>query len=457
MAAETRESGIPPVGALPWGSHFCHFYETSEDLLEVLIPYFRAGLEKHEFCMWIIFEPLNEEQARRALVEGVPEGSRYLESASIEILSHSDWYLLGGRFDASRVISSWKEKLAQALGNGYEGMRVNGNEAWLTERTWDDFSRYEERLNDILVDLRMIVLCTYPLQRTNGSRVFDFAKSHEFAVAKRFGEWEVLESPELRKAKGDLEALSRDLEQRVITRTDELNRAHESLRQISKNLDEVREAEGTRISREIHDQLGSALTSLRWDLEELEKTILPANQELTEADVKSRIEAMINLTDETIQTVRRIASELRPAMLDDLGLIDAVEWQLKEFEGRTGIHCFFHCSLDDAGTDPDQSTSLFRILQEALTNVLRHASATRVDVSIERSGGNLVLTIVDNGKGSPDEKVSRTESLGVSGMRERARLAGGVLQFSSADGQGTTVSVTVPSDRRQIDETSTPD
>ncbi len=457
MTPEIRQSGIAPVGPLPWGSHFCHFYETSQDLLDVLIPYFGQGLENHEFCMWIIYDPLTEDQARRALVEGVPDGSRYLEAANIEIMRYSDWYLVDGVFDPTRVIAAWKARLAQALGAGYVGMRVNGDEAWLTDRTWRDFKQYEEQLNETLTGLRMIVLCTFPLPETSGSQVFDLAKTHQFTVAKRFGEWEVLESPELRRAKNELEALSRDLETRVAERTDELNAANAKLREISASLEAVREAEGTRISREIHDQVGSALTSLRWDLEELERGILPANQDLDAPSLKRKIDAMIERTNDTIQTVRRVASELRPSMLDDLGLLDAVEWQLKDFEKRTGIQCWYHCSLIYAGTGSDQSTALFRILQEALTNVLRHASATRVDVTIEKIEGNLVLTILDNGRGLPDEQPSRAESLGILGMHERARLAGGTLRIDSADGHGVSVSVTVPLESKQTHETPTSD
>lgn len=457
MATETTESGIAPIGTLQWGSHFCHFYETTQDLLDVLIPYFKVGLENHEFCMWIIFDPLNEDQARRALVEGVPDGLRYLETASIEIRSHSEWYLRDGAFDTGRVIAAWKQKLAQALDAGYVGMRVNGNEAWVTRQAWRNFTLYEEQLNDALTGLRTVVLCTYPLRGTIASQVFDVAKSHQFTVAKRFGEWSVLESPELKKTKDELAALSRDLEQRVVERTRELNRANEKLRNISGSLEEVREAEGTRISREIHDQLGSALTSLRWNLEDFEKDVSSDCPELYDVNLKHKIDSMIDLTDDTIQTVRRIASELRPAMLDDLGLLDAVEWQVRDFERRTGIQVVLHSSLEDGDIKSDQSTSLFRILQEALTNILRHASATRVDVNIEKIDGNLVMTIVDNGKGLPDEKLSEIESLGILGMHERARLARGKLQISSAEGRGTSVIATVPLGTKQPHETPTPD
>ena len=123
-----RRTGINAAGDIPWGGHFCHFYETKQDLLDILVPYFKAGLEDNEFCLWIISEPLGTKEATRALREAVPDVERYLATRSIEIISHEEWYLDGGTFDGVRVINSWKEKLEQALAEGYAGMRVHGNE-----------------------------------------------------------------------------------------------------------------------------------------------------------------------------------------------------------------------------------------------------------------------------------------------------------------------------------------
>jgi hypothetical protein len=134
MTDEKRQSGIPAVGSMKWGTHFCHFYETRQDLLDVLVPFFKTGLESNEFCIWIVFDPLSEEQARLALLQAFPGAARHLSAGNIEIIPHSKWYVVDGVFDSQRVISGWKQKLGQALANGYAGMRVNGNEAWLTER-----------------------------------------------------------------------------------------------------------------------------------------------------------------------------------------------------------------------------------------------------------------------------------------------------------------------------------
>ena len=135
MPAELRKTGISVIGDMPWGTHFCHFHETKQDLLDTLIPYFKAGLEGNEFCLWVISKLLTEEGAWGALRPAVPDLDRYLAERSIEILPHDEWYLKGGNFDLHRVVQGWHEKLDQALARGYTGMRVIGCTAWLQKIT----------------------------------------------------------------------------------------------------------------------------------------------------------------------------------------------------------------------------------------------------------------------------------------------------------------------------------
>ncbi len=230
MATELRKTGISAVGDVPWGTHFCHFYETKQDLLDILIPYFKAGLENNEFCIWVAFTPLTVEEATNALRGAVPQFEHYLSKGDILILPHSEWYLKDGTFDLNRVIANWSEKLSRALDKGYDGLRVNGNEAWLTEKEWKDYSAYEERLNKMILRQRMLVLCTFPLAVTRANQLFDVARTHQFAIAKRQGQWEVLETPELLQAKASLKKLNDELEQRVLDRSSELAATNKSLR-----------------------------------------------------------------------------------------------------------------------------------------------------------------------------------------------------------------------------------
>jgi signal transduction histidine kinase len=444
MAVEFRDSGIQSVGSLPWGTHFCHFYETVDDLLDILVPFLKAGLENNEFCMWVVFDPVNKKQARQALERAVPDVNQRIAAGDIEILAHTDWYLHDGVFDARRVILAWKEKLAQALARGYAGMRVNGDATWLTEHEWEDFSQYEREINQTLADERMIVLCTFPLGVSRGAGVFDVARTHQFAIAKRHGNWDILESPQLKQTKEELLVLKEELEDRVLQRTLALEEANGRLRSLSGSLQRATEQESKRIAREIHDQLGAALASLRWDLEGLEKSLSDTATPCQPAELSRKVAAMMRLTDQTVDAVRRIASELRPSILDDLGLAEAVESQAEQFQARTGIVCRFKCFPDSVDLTPERSTAVFRILQEALTNVLRHAQATQVDITIEQLEGMLVVTIADNGKGIAPGQETHCSSLGIWGMQERAHLVGARVDVAGLEGKGTTVTVRVP-------------
>jgi signal transduction histidine kinase len=153
---------------------------------------------------------------------------------------------------------------------------------------------------------------------------------------------------------------------------------------------------------------------------------------------------MLRLADSTVDSVRRIAAELRPGLLDDFGLVAAIEWHAQEFEQRTGVSCQVYSDLDETIVSPEQSTALFRIVQEALTNVARHAAATTVQIRIYRDGGELVLRIEDDGAGIGEEDLASARSLGVIGMRERAALLGGMVQITGSPGGGTTVTACVP-------------
>jgi signal transduction histidine kinase len=205
-----------------------------------------------------------------------------------------------------------------------------------------------------------------------------------------------------------------------------------------------REEDRARMAREVHDELGQALTGLKMDLAWLRKHTGPRQRELL-----LKFRDMSDLVDTTIQGVRRIATELRPGMLDDLGLVPAMEWQLQEFQKRRGILCTFASSLEEAPLNAEETTVLFRILQETLTNVARHAAATRVDVSFDEEDGYVRLRVHDNGRGITESEVSGATSFGLLGMRERVRLRSGDFAIEGAPGQGTTVVITLPLNKGQ--------
>jgi signal transduction histidine kinase len=218
-----------------------------------------------------------------------------------------------------------------------------------------------------------------------------------------------------------------------------LRKSLDQLRELSGYLQSVREDERIRISRQVHDELGQALTGLKMDLSWLAKR-LPRDGK----PVLDKIESMSGSIDTTIQTVRRISTELRPGILDDLGLVAAIEWQAQEFQQRTGIKCVVTNDLTETILDEDINTAFFRIFQETLTNIIRHANATQVDVRIEKYGHTLHMLVTDNGRGITEAEINNTQSIGLLGMQERAAILGGEVTYTGAAGQGTTVRVQIP-------------
>ena len=223
----------------------------------------------------------------------------------------------------------------------------------------------------------------------------------------------------------------------------QLRESHEQLRALSVYLQHIREEERTRIAREVHDELGQALTALKleliWLVSRLPKTLKP---------VRGRARLMSERIDEIIQTVRRIATELRPGLLDTAGLPAAIEWEAREFQARTGVRCHVRTTVREPHTDQDMNTAFFRIFQETLTNIIRHAEATRVEVRLSEANGHLVLEVKDNGRGISEEEIQNTKSIGLVGMRERAALLGGEVCVHGEPGHGTTVRVRIPQIRK---------
>jgi len=201
MEEATRKTGIDAVSDAPFGTHFCLFYETKEDLIDVLVPYFKAGLESNEFCMWVTSEPLSEEEAKEAMRRVVPDFDGYVERGQIEIVPHIEWYLKGGAFNLQRVLNGWVDKLNQALAKGYDGIRVTGNTAWLEKRDWKNFVDYEQEVDDVIGKYQIIAICTYSLDKCEASDIIDVVSNHQFALIKRSGAWELIESSELKKTK----------------------------------------------------------------------------------------------------------------------------------------------------------------------------------------------------------------------------------------------------------------
>ena len=216
------------------------------------------------------------------------------------------------------------------------------------------------------------------------------------------------------------------------------------LRALAARLEAVREEERTCVAREIHDVLAQELTRLKMDITWLDRRLAETGNEVKSGFIHEKLASMVQVTNSAISSVQKIATDLRPVVLDTLGLPAAIEWQVKDFESHSGTRCLLDLPETDVLPDRERSTALFRILQESLTNIARHAAATEVHVRLGITPAEASLTITDNGRGIKPAELNDARSVGLLGMRERASLLGGHCQIASNDGEGTRVRVSVP-------------
>jgi DNA-binding CsgD family transcriptional regulator len=182
------------LGEMPRGTHVCIYYESIDDLLDTVVPFFKIGLENNEFCVWVPSKLLTPEQSRMALGRRIPTFDRHLTAGNIEIFPGRDWYLEGDQFDLIRATSICRDKLSDALAKGYKGMRMSGDALWINPDQLKDFCKYEYELNKLLKGKPMAVLCTYPLMMSDAAEVLEVAGAHRPAVARRNGDWGFVET-----------------------------------------------------------------------------------------------------------------------------------------------------------------------------------------------------------------------------------------------------------------------
>jgi DNA-binding CsgD family transcriptional regulator len=200
-----RPTYIPVLGSMPWGTHFCLFYETQDDLIEAVIPFMKAGVESKEYCLWVVSKPLTTSQAASALRHA--SLSRFLTDRTLEIIPAREWLLKGKRFDVRHVLTNFHAKLRNALHLGYEGMRISGGPFWAEPKRWPGLYAFERELDASIAGHPMTVLCTYPVTTMGAADVLDAARTHQCTVARRKGSWEFLETPGLKQAKQEIKRL----------------------------------------------------------------------------------------------------------------------------------------------------------------------------------------------------------------------------------------------------------
>jgi PAS domain S-box-containing protein len=362
-----------------------------------------------------------------------------------EIARYAIYRDITERKQAEAELRRQKEMLQTIIDNIPVMIRFFGPDgSLLVNRAWEetfDWSHEEVHLHN-----RDIFNHAFP-DPEQRQRAIDFIKEstgkwEDFKIRARDGRVIDATVANIRLSDGTNIGFGRNITERKQAEA-QLTETTEQLRALSAGLQAAKEEEATRIAREIHDELGGALTGLKWDLEAFNNgTSKGATQ--TDEERRQKLASMIKLIDTTIDSVRRIAAELRPSVLDDLGLAEAIKWQARQFQTQTGIVCLCDCYADSSDLSGEQSTALFRIFQEALTNVLRHAQASAIHIQLRRESGQFVMRITDDGRGITDEESAGKHSLGLLGMRERAHLVGARIEINGSAAAGTAVMVTVP-------------
>ncbi|HTE19072.1 MAG TPA: MEDS domain-containing protein, partial [Armatimonadota bacterium] len=416
MSADCCESGIEALGPLPWGTHFCQFYKTREDLLSTLVPYFQAGLQDHEACLWVTSEPLVAAQAKMAMAEVMPDFHRHLESGQIEIIDFEDWYVALGDVDADQVLAAWVERQQRALNQGYNGLRLTGNTFWLERSGWNDFMDYERKVNENFWKFRILGLCTYSLDQCGGDEVIDVVANHQFALALRRGRWEVVENASLKIAKGELARLNGELEQRVAARTAELEA---SLR--------GRETYMATLAHELRNPLG-AISNAVTVLEQAEPQSPPYRRALEVA--RRQIQHQNRMVDDllSVSRINHGTFELQREWLDLTALCrQAVEDFRPQIEAA-GLDLSLHLPARDLYTDAD-GVRLNQVLSNLLENTRKFTPAGgRVVVRLEAAGDDrtALLTVADTRTGITRELLPHVFDLFTQAEQSLDRRAGGL-------------------------------
>jgi len=198
LSREAKQSGKRTNADIswdvPWGTHICFFYKTKEDLLDILVPYFRTGLENNEFCMWIASALLSEKEAKEALMDEISDFDKHLQDKHIQIIPPSQWYLKDDVFSLQRVLNAWIDKLNQALASGFKGMRVAGDGSWFKRKDWAALTKYEEQVNRTIGKYRMVAVCSYCVDKCGSSEIVDVVSNHGSALIRQQGKWNIIES-----------------------------------------------------------------------------------------------------------------------------------------------------------------------------------------------------------------------------------------------------------------------
>jgi signal transduction histidine kinase len=439
------------LSKLKQGDHVCSVYENTAEQLAVAVPFISDGLARGERCVYITDDHTIEEIAHALEAAGV-DVEQERQRGALWLLSREDIYLRGGEFLPLAIIDFIRQAEAQALADGFSGLRLTGEMTWalLPEPGYYRLIDYEALLNQSPANSKSVILCQYNRSRLDAPCIHDVLRTHPLAIlGDQICSNPYYEPPEMILGHGQI-ANSDFAAKRVNWWISQLKRAQSAeqereqlmnrLKSLSHRLLEVQEEERLHLARELHDEFGQILSA--------SAMYLQAARVVAGEAARPRLDACAALLRQAGEQVRSLSLELRPPMLDSFGLEATLRWLAEQHQQATGCEVQVVGNLPGTPLSPEMAIACFRVAQESLTNVARHAAAQHVWIELSQRESMLTLVVRDDGVGfevSPAEQQAATrESLGLLGMAERVKLLGGTLQVESEPGRGTQIRASFP-------------
>jgi signal transduction histidine kinase len=402
------------VGAIPWGAHFCQFYQDEADLAETLIPFFRTGLEANEACLWITSGSFDPGRAFSLLREVVPDLEHRVAAGQMEIVPIDSWYVAGNVFDSNAVLAGWIDRERLARERGFEGLRLSGDTIWVQRSGWNDFMDYERKVNGAFRSLRLVALCTYCSDTCSASDVIDVCSHHEFALARRQGAWQLLESSSLKMAKDELVRLNAELEERVDERTADLNAALRARDEFLAMLGH---------------ELRNPLAPIRTASEFIQKA-MPAGSPVarSSAILNRQVAHLSRLVDDLLDVARITQGhvQIEPRDIALSSVLEIAVEQARPFFAQRGQR--FLTDLPDTGVivhaDPTRLAQVFGNLLHNAAKYTPDGGTVSLGTAIEE--GRAIVRVRDTGSGIPADKLDAIFELFSQLPRSLARSDGGL-------------------------------